>query len=107
MHADRRDHRRLESGHAECALNAVMQRNANPSKIVAVRDLLREIFLRFDDSERELAERRSEGVDWHAIALEQGESAEALRKKLARAVERSALSTGFVTAVLSHPAPAP
>jgi DNA-directed RNA polymerase specialized sigma24 family protein len=88
LRAGRRDHRRLEPGQAECVLNALMQRNANPSSIVAVRDLLREIFLRFDDDERALAEKRTEGVDWVAIANEHGDSAEALRKKLARAVER-------------------
>ena len=88
MRADRRDHRRLESGHAEGVLNSIVQRDANPSKIVAVRELMQEIFLRLNDAERILVEKRMLGLDWSAIAEENGESAEALRKKFARAVGR-------------------
>jgi DNA-directed RNA polymerase specialized sigma24 family protein len=88
MRAGRRDHRRLEPGHAEYVLNTLMQRNANPVKIVAGRELMNEFLLRLNADERALAEKRSQGIDWVAIASEHGESAEALRKKLARAVER-------------------
>jgi RNA polymerase sigma factor (sigma-70 family) len=88
MRAGRRDHRRLEPGQAEYVLEALAQRNANPSKIVAIRELVREVLERLSDDERMLAEKRSQGVNWVAIANEHGESPEALRKKLARAVER-------------------
>lgn len=83
-----RDHRRIEPGQADYLLDALMQRNANPSKIVAIRELVSEVFLRLNDDERDLAVKRSQGVNWLAIANEHGESPEALRKKLARAVER-------------------
>jgi RNA polymerase sigma factor (sigma-70 family) len=88
LRAGRRDHRRIEPGHSEYVLDALMQRNSNPSKIVAIRELVSEVWLRLDDDERVLAEKRSQGVNWLAIANEHGESPEALRKKLARAVER-------------------
>lgn len=88
LRADCRDHRRLEPGHVDYVLNALMQRNANPSKIVAIRELVSEVWLRLDKEERDLAEKRSQGVCWLVIASEHGESPEALRKKLARAVER-------------------
>ena len=40
--------------------------------------------------ERQLVDLRKEGLGWDAIALKVGGSAEALRKKLARAVDRIA-----------------
>ena len=41
LRAGRRDHRRIEPGQVEYVLDALMQRNSNPSKIVAIRELVR------------------------------------------------------------------
>ncbi len=45
---------------------------------------------RLSPEEFELLELRGQGREWAAIAAERGGSAEALRKKLARAIDRVA-----------------
>jgi hypothetical protein len=47
------------------------------------------------DDERFLADQRALGRDWGDIAREVGGSAEALRKRLARAVDRAARGLGL------------
>src|SRR5262249_38695152 len=87
--ADRRDQRRVEAG-AAGELEQVADGTPGPGSIVAGRELLEEVRRRLSDEERELAELRAQGCDWAAIAAERGGSAEALRKKLARALNRVA-----------------
>jgi RNA polymerase sigma-70 factor (ECF subfamily) len=52
------------------------------------RDLLERVRERLSEEERGLADRRAQGQDWAFIAAEMGESPEALRKRLARALDR-------------------
>jgi hypothetical protein len=47
------------------------------------------------DEERHLAEQRAAGIDWPQIAAECGGSPEALRKKLARAIDRIGQELGL------------
>ncbi len=92
--ADRRDQRRLDAG-AAGGLDQVADAGPGPGSIVAGRELLEEVRRRLSDEERELAEERAQGRDWAAIAAERGGSAEALRKKLARALDRVARQMGL------------
>jgi RNA polymerase sigma-70 factor (ECF subfamily) len=63
---------------------------ASPSREVAARDLLQEVRRRLSADELELLDLRNDGHDWSAIAGRVGGAAEALRKKLARALARVA-----------------
>jgi RNA polymerase sigma-70 factor (ECF subfamily) len=55
---------------------------------VAARDLFQAVQRRLAPDERRLVELREQGCDWAAIAAAEGGSAEALRKKLTRAIAR-------------------
>lgn len=68
---------------------------ASPSQQVANRDLLDAVRQRLSDEERWLAEQRGAGREWADIAGECGGSAEALRKKLTRALDRVAKELGL------------
>jgi DNA-directed RNA polymerase specialized sigma24 family protein len=59
-----------------------------PGKAVEDRDLLEAIVKRFEADEFDLLVRRLGDQSWTAIAAELGGSAEALRKRLSRALER-------------------
>ena len=90
--ADCRDLRRVEGG--DELLSAVAD-GGNPSEIVAGQDLLHTVLRRLPPEERHLAGRPAEGWDWAEIAAEQGESAGALRKRLARALGQVAQDLGL------------
>jgi RNA polymerase sigma factor (sigma-70 family) len=76
---------------AECADG----RAETPSVVVGGRELLAEVRRRMTDEERLLADLRAQGRDWSEIARELNGSAEALRKKLTRAVGRVAGELGI------------
>jgi RNA polymerase sigma-70 factor (ECF subfamily) len=63
----------------------------SPSELVAGRDLLQAVHNELSPEERQLVERRARGWEWAAIAAELGGSPDALRKRLARALDRVAL----------------
>jgi RNA polymerase sigma-70 factor (ECF subfamily) len=67
---------------------------ASPSHQAACRDLLQEVQRRLSAEERQLVERRAQHQEWSTIAAALGGSAEALRKKLARALDRIAQQLG-------------
>ena len=90
--ADRRDMARLVS---EDDATEVAGGDASPSRQVAGQELLAEVRKRLSAEERELAEMRSQGREWADIAKERGDSAEALRKRLARALDRVAQELGL------------
>ena len=62
---------------------------------MATAELLQEFRRRLSDEERWLAEQRAAGKDWPQIAAEFGGSAEALRKKLTRAIDRVGQELGL------------
>jgi RNA polymerase sigma-70 factor (ECF subfamily) len=66
-----------------------------PSQEVAADELLQEMRKRLSPDERRLAEQRAAGRDWAGIAADEGDSPEALRKKLGRAVDRVAEELGL------------
>jgi RNA polymerase sigma-70 factor (ECF subfamily) len=68
---------------------------ASPSRLAAGRELLARVRQQLSAEERLLAEQRAAGRSWADIAAEQGTSAEALRKKLSRALDRVAEQLGL------------
>ena len=83
-----RDYRRVQPG--EIDAEQLADDDPTPSQIVAGEELLRKADRLLSDEERQLRELRKEGLDWAAIAEQLGSSPEALRKKLARAMDRVA-----------------
>ncbi len=83
-----RDYRRVQP--AEMDAEQFAAADATPSQIVAGEELLQKADRLLSDEERELRELRKEGLDWAAIAEQLGSSPDALRKKLARAMDRVA-----------------
>jgi RNA polymerase sigma-70 factor (ECF subfamily) len=74
--------------------DALAGREPSPSAQVAGRELLQEVRKRLSAEERALAEERAQGRGWAEIAAAVGGSPEALRKKLARALDRVASELG-------------
>jgi RNA polymerase sigma factor (sigma-70 family) len=67
----------------------------DPARHVAAKELVEEFRKRFSPEERELAELRAQGQNWGDIALSRGDSPEALRKRLERAVSRISQDLGL------------
>lgn len=86
--AQRRDLRRHDDDALGEALEGVFDRQPTPSKIVALDELVAQIQERLAPEVRVLAQMRVAGFDWPEIAEQVGGSAEALRKKLTRALDR-------------------
>jgi DNA-directed RNA polymerase specialized sigma24 family protein len=84
----RRSGKRLEQADADAVVHNLANGDSTPSTIVASQELLQHIHLRLSDDEKSLAQMRLLGLDWLAIAAHVGRSPDALRKKLARALDR-------------------
>ena len=91
--AGRRDYRRIVA-EIEGGLD-VAARDASPSRQAAARELLDEARRLLGPEERAVLERRERGSDWAAIAAELGGSPDALRVRMARAVDRVARHLGL------------
>jgi RNA polymerase sigma factor (sigma-70 family) len=92
--AERRDQRRVVGGDAEI-LEAVPDSADSPSQVVAGREIIAQVRRLLPEDARYLAEQRSLGRDWTDLAAELDSTAEALRKKLARAIDQAAQQLGF------------
>jgi RNA polymerase sigma-70 factor (ECF subfamily) len=95
--AARRDQRRIQDGNS-AALMAAPSGEHTPSQIVSGAELLAAVLVHLSDEERFLAEQRAQGRDWAEIAAELNSSPEALRKKLARAMDRVTKQLGIIDA---------
>ena len=84
--AARRDYRREQALGARDALIAAP--SSDPGQQVEARELLEQVRERLSDDERQLAEERGRGESWAEIAVAHGGTAEGLRKKLTRALDR-------------------
>jgi RNA polymerase sigma-70 factor (ECF subfamily) len=84
--ADRRDYRRLEA--CDPAYLETRSTAPSPSRLVAGRELLDEVRRRLSEPERLLADLRAQGCDWAEVAAQVGGTPQALRKQLARAIDR-------------------
>jgi RNA polymerase sigma-70 factor (ECF subfamily) len=93
QHALRRDSRRVSGG--DEAAGKLVATGENPSSQVEARDLLQEVHRRLSPEERRLLELRNQGYDWAGIASELGGSAEALRRRLSRALDRVSQELGL------------
>jgi RNA polymerase sigma-70 factor (ECF subfamily) len=91
--AARRDFTRTQA--AGILEHDLAARAETPSQEVAGAELLEEMRRRLSPEERRLAEMRAAGRDWVGIAAEEGDTPEALRKKLDRAVDRVAAELGL------------
>lgn len=87
QHALRRDRRR-ELADGEPLLEGVADRVSTPSQVVAGRELWSVIHRELTAEERYLAEQRAAGRGWNELASELGCTAEGLRKRYSRAVDR-------------------
>ena len=59
-----------------------------PSAILAHEELLQRAYRRLSEEERNLAQQRAEGRSWEDIAQEVGNTPDALRKQLGKAIDR-------------------
>jgi RNA polymerase sigma-70 factor (ECF subfamily) len=91
--AKRRSSHRQEGGTEQ--IHEVPARQESPSQQVALKELLTKLRQSLTEEERQLADQRAAGREWADIAKERGESAEALRKRLARAIDRLAPRFGL------------
>ncbi|WP_165235614.1 RNA polymerase sigma factor [Aquisphaera insulae] len=91
--AKRRDARRVTAAGEEADLLAAS--GESPSSVVAARDLLQEVRRRLSPDERRLLEMRDQGLEWPGISAALGGSAEALRRRLARALDRVSRELGL------------
>jgi RNA polymerase sigma-70 factor (ECF subfamily) len=86
---------RREVGDAAPPGSGVADPGPDPSQEAAWRDLLGAVRGRLSDEERQIADRRGRSQGWDQIGAEMGGSPEALRKKLARALDRVARQLGL------------
>ena len=84
--AARRDSRRLQKGGAH--ESELIAPGPSASEVVAHRELLEKLRERLSADERRLADQRAAGLSWVEIAAQTGENADALRMRLARAIDR-------------------
>jgi RNA polymerase sigma-70 factor (ECF subfamily) len=85
--AVRRDQRRV-AGNAADQLAGVPAPGGTPSRILAGKELLEAVREQMTEEERRLADLRADGRGWADIAAELGGTGDALRKQLARALDR-------------------
>jgi RNA polymerase sigma-70 factor (ECF subfamily) len=96
-----RDRRRVDANRAAPLEEDIAETGASPSKIVAGKELVVEIFRRLSTEERLLAELRTSGCDWASIGRMRGATPESLRKRLARAMERVGHQMGLGPLLIS------
>ena len=93
-HVQRRQERQLDNGDSG-AVGMPASPEPGPSRQAEARDLLEQVRGRLTEEERWLADQRAGGRPWAEIAAERNGSAEALRKKLERALDRVAQELGL------------
>ena len=93
QHALRRDNRRASAIGDEGS--RLVAPGDSPSAATVVRDLQEEVRRRLAPDEWRLLELKNQGHDWAEIAAQVGGSAETLRKKLARAIDRVVAELGL------------
>ena len=91
--AQRRDIRRTDGGGLEAVATPMVQ--PSPSEHIAGRELFDAVRAKLRDEERRIADLRGDGNDWAAIAAELGGTPDALRMKLARALDRVTAELGL------------
>lgn len=80
---------------ADLSNSVLTAASAGPSRHAALKDLLQEVRRRLPREENNLLDLRQQGVAWADIALRFGDNADALRKRLNRAVDLVAQELGI------------
>ena len=99
--AARRDFRRVAAaqgdrdGEADAGAEQIAGQDPTPSRDLAARELLEEALRRLSPEEKRILDCREQGGQWSQIAEELGSTPEAIRKRLARAVDRVAHELGL------------
>jgi RNA polymerase sigma factor (sigma-70 family) len=99
--AARRDFRRVSAAQGDCnsevdpGAERFVGPDPTPSRDLAARELLDEALRRLSPDEKRILDCRDHGDQWVQIAAELRTSPEAIRKRLARAVERVAIELGL------------
>jgi RNA polymerase sigma factor (sigma-70 family) len=94
QNAQKRDQRRLDA-QADGDLDALAGAEPEPGRVVASRNLLEVVRSLLTDEERQLADRRADGMGWPEIAAQLGGQPDTLRKKLDRALDRVTARLGL------------
>lgn len=92
---DRRREREARAGGDPEALDRAADSMATPSQIVQWNELMDKARRNLTEQENYLAQQRALGRSWADIAASAGESPEALRKRLARAMDRVSQQLGL------------
>jgi RNA polymerase sigma-70 factor (ECF subfamily) len=95
MHAERRDARRIQPG-GGAPLEDVADSIDTPSKQFMTEDLVSAIRDRLSPDELHLIDQRFAGRSWSDLADDLNTSAEALRKRMTRAIDRAAGELGLI-----------
>src|SRR4051794_25142635 len=101
--AARRDFRRVAAAQGDRDDEAgagdgperIAGQDPTPSRDLAARELLEEALRRLSPDERRILDCREQGGQWAQVAAELGSNPEAIRKRLARAVDRVAHELGL------------
>src|SRR5262245_13525836 len=91
--ATQRDARRIEVAGVD--EGEFIQAGSSPSEQALRKDLVDEVRRRLPPAERRLQDLRDQGLEWAEIAARVGDSPEALRKRLARAIDEVARELGL------------
>ena len=94
MKAARRDARRLATG--EGHLETVADSTAEPDEQVMAEELVVALRSRLSEDELYLVDQRFAGRSWNELAAELDTGADALRKRMTRAMDRAATELGFI-----------
>lgn len=94
MKAARRDVRRLAPG--DGPLEAVADSMEEPGERVMTEELVVALRSRLTEDELYLVDQRFAGRSWNELAAELDTGADALRKRMTRAVDRAATELGFI-----------
>lgn len=95
QHAGRRDGRRLEAD-GERKLDIVPDAHPTPSNALQVKELVGLLQEGLSDEERLLVDQRLGGKPWLELADDLGSSPDALRKRMARALDRVSKKLGLI-----------
>ena len=90
---DRRDVRRVAKTSVEEL--GLQESQKTPGSMVAHKELLQLVRDQMSQEENEIAVHRLNGCSWEEIAQQMGGTAEAIRKRFARAIDRVANELGF------------
>lgn len=91
--AERRNQRRMDAAPVEEF--EIIANEDTPSQIIAAREMAEAAQKRFAPDEHTIVRRRADGQNWDDIARDLGGTAEALRKKMTRAMDRVARELGL------------